>query len=104
MSKSRKETRFDVTKQIEEGLGREARLRILKILVKNPSRTKTLTKYKICVLTGLKAKDVDRHLKKLVETGWVEYLQVGDIKRYKLNMENPNILPLIEFFTKTRYI
>jgi hypothetical protein len=104
MSKKPRERSGDISQQIEEGLGGEARLRILKVLSKTPSRAKALTKYKISILTGLKAKDVDRHLNRLVETRWVQCIQMNDLKEFKLNSENPNVSYLVDFFTKAKYI
>ena len=104
MSKKPRKEIGDISQQIEEGLGGAARLRILRVLAKKPSQANALTKYKISTLTGLKAKDVNRHLNKLVETRWVQCIQMQDLKKFKLNPENPNIYYLTVFFTKTKYI
>ena len=104
MRSTRKENHAEVDELIEKGLGREARLRILKFLIKNPSREESLTKYRIAVLTGLKGKAVDGHLSKLVETGWVQSTQINDLKKYRVNSRNPNIPHLIDFFTRIKYV
>ena len=104
MCSAKKRIHVEVDKQIEKGLGREARLRILKFLIKNPSRDKFLTKYRITVLTGLKGKAVEGHLNKLIETGWVQCTQMNDMKKYGLNSKNPNIPHLVDFFTKIKYV
>jgi DNA-binding transcriptional ArsR family regulator len=104
MRSTRKENHAEVDELIEKGLGREARLRILKFLIKNPSREESLTKYRIAVLTGLKGKAVDGHLSKLVETGWVQSTQINDLKKYRVNSRNPNIHHLIDFFTRIKYV
>lgn len=104
MRSTREEHHPEVDELVEKGLGREARLRILKFLIKNPSREKSLTKYRIAVLTGLKGKAVEEHLNKLVETGWVQFTQVNDLKKYGVNSKNPNILHLIDFFTRIKYV
>ena len=104
MCSTRKSIHAEVDKKVEKGLGREARLRILKFLIKNPSRDKSLTKYRITVLTGLKGKAVEEHLNILIETGWVQCAQVNDLKKYRLNSKNPNIQHLADFFTKIKYV
>ena len=91
----------DARKPIEEGLGNAGRLRILRALVsgENPSQTK----YGLEKATGLSPAYVRKHLKVLVETGWVKEYNYNP-KVYMLNLDNTKVRYLLDFFKKVGYV
>jgi len=89
-----------IQRLVEEGLGSPSRLRILRILSSGEEASQT--KYGLERKTGLKAVDVRKHLKILVETGWVKEHDY-DPPVYTLNLDNPKVLSLVDFFKKIGY-
>jgi len=90
----------NVQRIVEEGLGSASRLRILSVLTSEgePSQTK----YGLEKRIGLKPIDVRKHLRVLVETGWVKEHDY-DPPVYTLNLDNPKVLSLVDFFKKIGY-
>ncbi len=87
-------------REIEAGLGSLGRLKILGALA---GGKEFLTKYALERDTGLKPVDVRSNLKVLVEIGWVEEYRYQP-RKYRLNLENPNVAHLVHFLNETRYI
>jgi len=93
--------RTDVRRRVEEGLGSVGRLRILRILASVEYSTQT--KYGLEKHTGLSPVYVRRHLKILIETGWVKELKYSP-PVYMLNPENLKTRFLVDFFRKINYL
>ena len=91
----------DAKKMIEEGLGSAGRLRILQALASKEVASRT--RYSLRQITGLKAEDVNKHLKVLVDTGWVKEHDYNP-PVYTLNTDNPKTRILTEFFEKMGYL
>jgi len=94
----------DRQKEIEEVLGNVSRLRILKYLTRGVDSGETFSRYKLKQLTGIRSKDLDRHLRILVENEWVEEIKIDHIRKYRLNMGNPKVVALTQFFKKVENI
>ena len=92
--------RKSIIKDVEESLGSSGRLRILRFLTKNPEGEIALTRYKLKVLTGIKTKNVNNHLKILVKNGWVEEISLNGVKKYKLNLKERKTELLTDFLQK----
>lgn len=90
--------------EIEEALGSSGRIRILKFLIKNPKSEQSLSVFRLRTLTGLRGKNVEKHLETLVKWSWVEEIGIDGGKKYRLRRENPKVEALIEFFKNTGYI
>jgi DNA-binding transcriptional ArsR family regulator len=87
----------DIQRLVEEGLGSPSRLRILRILSSGEEASQT--KYGLERKTGLKPVDVRKHLKILVETGWVKEHEF-DPPVYTVNLENQKARFLVDFFRR----
>ena len=74
------------------------RLRILRSLARNPRREASLSEYRLRALTGLRHTDIRRHLELLVTHGWVEEVEAGSLKRYRLNVDAPYVGKLMDLF------
>lgn len=84
-------------KQLLKVIGNASRLKILLALWKY---NKELRIYKICQFTGLGRSAVRRHIQVLVESGIVSKKLYGEIPLFTINVRNPIVLALIEFFGK----
>lgn len=80
---------------VEKGLGSRGRLRILRCLSEHLHSA--LTKYMLKKETGLSQAEVKRHLKILVDIGWVYEGSLTPLT-YHLNLKNPVVKNLIIFF------
>jgi DNA-binding transcriptional ArsR family regulator len=91
----------DVQKVVEKGLGSIGRLRILRVLASG--KVVSQTKYSLERKTGLKPIAVRKHLKILMETGWVKEHDYNP-RVYTLNPDNPKTKVLVDFFKSVGYI
>jgi len=80
--------------QVEAGLGNPCRLRILRTLMRSPS--KPLTGYLLQKYTLLNPREVKKHLEVLVDLGWLEETPYKP-KKYRINQQNEDMLRLMEF-------
>ncbi len=86
---------------VEEGLGTIGRIKILAELSKKPDES--FTKYAILKGTRLKRSDLKDNLRHLVSINWVkEYRSI--YPKYQINLDNPAVQLLRDFFKKSGYI
>ena len=90
--------------EMEEAMGSRGRLRVLKFLVRNPKGEPALSVFRLKTLTGLRGRNVEKHLETLVKRGWVEEIPILGGRKYRLKRENPRVEALIQFFKKADYI
>jgi len=86
--------------EVEVALRSPANLKVLRVLLQN--RSKYLTKYYISKETGVP--NSTRIMKALVELGWVEKQTISGHTRYRINMKNPKVKALLDFFTRIGYL
>ncbi|MFQ6076457.1 MAG: hypothetical protein ACE5Z5_10045 [Candidatus Bathyarchaeia archaeon] len=98
------EDRRQIQHRVEVGLGSRTRLRILKALIKQRRGGGSLSTHKIKSLAGLKTKDAKKHIRVLVETGWIREIPLVEVKKYQLNLENADVEHLVKFFRKIGYV
>jgi len=79
-------------------LGNKSRLRILITLWKSREE---LTVYRICKSTGLKRSVVYRHMRALIDGGFVERKRYGEIFLFTLNLKSSYGRAFKEFLDKT---
>lgn len=84
-------------RQVEKGLGSVGRLRILRALASGEAASQT--RYGLERLTGLKPVDVRKHLKVLIETGWVKEHDYNP-PVYTLNLDDQKAKFLVDFFER----
>jgi len=88
--------------EIEKAICSISTLRVLATMGKQPS--KTFSKYALRKETMLNERDISRAIKKLIEINWIKELNLGRIRLYQINLENPKTKHLIEFLKKVKYI
>ncbi|MCS7374310.1 MAG: hypothetical protein NDF56_04960 [archaeon GB-1845-036] len=88
--------------EIEKAICRVSNLRIIGVMASHPS--KTFTRYTLKKNTLLNLRDVENALRRLVEIGWVEELNMGGIKVYRLNLGNVKVHETIKFLKNVKYI
>jgi len=79
-------------------IGSRGRLKILRTLYEQGEINIT----RLVKLTSLNHKNVEKHLRYLVETGLVKEKRVGRIRLYSINYSNPYIDPLIQLLENLR--
>lgn len=91
----------DIRRLIEEGLGNAGRFKILRALASG--ETPSQTKYGLEKITGLSPVYVRKHLKVLIDTGWVKEYNYNP-KVYTLNLDDFRARLLVDFFQKVGYV
>ena len=86
--------------EVEVALRSPAHFKVLKVLLQN--RSKYLTKYYISKETGIP--NPARILETLVRLDWVEEQTISGHTRYRINMKNPKVKALLDFFTRVGYL
>jgi Fic family protein len=82
--------------QIEKVLGNPCKLRILRVLVKNPQ--KPLTQHLLAKHTHLNPREVKKHLEYLIKLNWVEKTPYKPFK-YRINKQDEDVKRLVEFLS-----
>lgn len=94
-----KEFKRSIWDELEVGLGGGKKFRLLLQLALNPE--KAFTKYALAKATGLRTPSIDRHLKTLIEIGWVKE-NLYKPRTYQINLENRTVKMLLEFLEKIK--
>jgi len=92
---------LNADEELEVGLGSVGKLRIMRVLARR--KEEAYTKYALERATGLKPVDIRSDLKSLTLMKWVKEYPYRP-KKYKINMDNPTVAYLIDFFIKARYV
>ena len=87
----------DVWAEVERGLGSSGRIKILRYMIEHP--TEQFTRYILRRPTGLSTEELTRHLRVLVELGWIKEFP-HEPKTYRINMQNEIVVAIAEFFRK----
>lgn len=90
----------DIQERVEKGLGSPGKLKILKLLLRNPDHL--FTRYEIGKKVPLRPVDVRNDLKVLVDLGWVKELAIQP-RKYSINLEDELVKELRTFFRNIRY-
>jgi Fe2+ or Zn2+ uptake regulation protein len=90
----------DIQERVEKGLGSPGKLKILKLLLRNPDHL--FTRYEIGKKIPLRPVDVRNDLKILVDLGWVKELAIQP-RKYSINLEDKVVKELRTFFRNIRY-
>jgi hypothetical protein len=88
--------------EVEKGLCGAGKLKILRLLIKNPDHA--FTRYEIGKKVPNDPVSIRNDLKTLVQINWVTEFQVQHLSKYSINRENLTVKPLADFFRETRYI
>lgn len=91
----------DIQRLVEESLGSAGRLRVLRFMASGEKPT--YTRYSLEKLTGLSPAYVRKHLKVLVENGWVKELNYAS-PVYALNLDDSKVSLLVDYFRKIGYL
>lgn len=91
----------ETRQKIETGLGTIGRIKIMAELAKKPNGS--FTKYALLKGTGLKRSDLKENLRQLITIDWIkEYKSI--YPAYQINLVNPTVQLLSDFFKKSGYV
>jgi len=94
--------RRELREEVEKAVCSISTFRVLAEMASKPS--KAFTKYALKKATMLNERDVANALRKLVEVNWVEELDLGRVKLYRLNVGNERVKVFVEFLRNIGYI
>lgn len=91
-----------VADEIERVLTNAGKIKILRLLMKNPDRI--FTRYEIGKKTPLNPKDITNDLDILVQVGWVREFRIHHLKKYAINLDDELTRQFFDFFRKIKYV
>jgi hypothetical protein len=87
--------------EVKEGLGTIGRIKVMAELARKPNEA--FTKYALLKSTRLKRRDLKENLQHLIGINWVKEHKTI-YPKYQINLENPTVQLLNDFFKKSGYI
>ncbi len=91
-----------VVDEIETALSSIGKLKILRLLMKNPDHA--FTRYEIGKKTPINPRDIKNNLQALLEIGWLRELKYGHLQKYSINTDHKIVQRLSNFFRDIDYI
>jgi hypothetical protein len=86
---------------VEKGLGTIGKLKILRLLLKEPDHA--FTKYEINKRTSLSPDVIGNSLESLVALDWVKEIHIQHLTKYYINLKNADVCSVRAFFGKVKY-
>ena len=96
------ETRRQVDREVERGLGSVGKLKILRLLLEKPDQA--FTRYAIGQKISNDPASIRSDLKTLVEINWVTEFKVQHLSKYTINLDKDVVRQLAIFFQELRHI
>jgi len=91
-----------VVDEIETALSSIGKLKILRLLMKNPDHA--FTRYEIGKKTPINLRDIKNNLQALLEIGWLTELKYGHLQKYSINLDHNLVQRLLTFFRDIDYL
>jgi response regulator of citrate/malate metabolism len=88
--------------EVEKGLSGAGKLKILRLLMKNPDHA--FTRYEIGKKVPSDPVSIRNNLQTLIQINWVTNFQVQHLNKYSINLENDVVKRLVDFLREIRYI
>jgi hypothetical protein len=87
---------------IERAITSPGKLKILRLLMRTPDHA--FTRYEIRKKILLSPEDIKKDLATLVDVGWVREHEVQHLQKYTINLGNPLVKQLLDFFKNIKYV
>ena len=92
----------DIERDIEKGLCGAGKLKILRLLLRNPDHA--FTRYEIGKTVPNDPVSIQNDLKTLVQINWVRPFNVYHLNKYAINLEHEVVQRLADFLRDIRYL
>ncbi len=96
------ETEKRVIDEVETALSSLGKLKILRLLMKNPDHA--FTRYEIGKKIPINPRNIKNNVQALFEIGWLTELKYGYLQKYSINMDHNIVQHLSNFFRDIGYI
>jgi hypothetical protein len=96
------ETEKRVIDEVETALSSLGKLKILRLLMKNPDHA--FTRYEIGKKIPINPRNIKNNVQSLFEIGWLTELKYGYLQKYSINMDHNIVQHLSNFFRDIGYI
>jgi hypothetical protein len=93
--------RNNTPEDIEQGVGSVGKLKILRLLLTNPSHA--FTRYEIGKKVPNDPVSIRNDLAILTRLNWVTHYKIQHLDKYAINVEHETVRALSEFFRAVRY-
>jgi len=91
-----------VIDEVEIALSSIGKLKILRLLMKNPDHA--FTRYEIGKKIPINPRDIKNNIQALLEIGWLKELKYGHLQKYSINIDHNIMQHLSSFFRDIGYI
>ena len=91
-----------VIDEVEIALSSIGKLKILRLLMKNPDHA--FTRYEIGKKIPINPRDIKNNIQALLEIGWLKELKYGHLQKYSINIDHNIVQRLSNFFRDIDYI
>jgi Fic family protein len=91
-----------VIDEVEIALSSIGKLKILRLLMKNPDHA--FTRYEIGKKTPINPRDIKNNIQTLLEIEWLKELNYGHLQKYSINIDHNIVQHLSIFFRDISYI
>ncbi len=90
------------SREIEAGLAGVGKLKILRLLMEQPSHA--FTRYEMGKKISNDPTSIRNDLQSLVEIGWVTETKIQHLTKYSINLDKPIVKKLADFLRDVRYL
>lgn len=88
--------------KVDRGLGSVGKLKILRLLMQQSHHA--FTRYEIGKKVTIDSVSIRNDIKILMEINWVTEFKVQHLRKYSINLDNPIVNELIDFFREVGYV
>ena len=95
-------SRNKVPEEIEQGMGSIGKLKILRLLLSDPSHA--FTRYEIGKRIANDPVSIRNDLATLTRLNWIKHYKIQHLDKYSINLDHETIKALSDFFYTVRYL
>jgi hypothetical protein len=92
----------EIEDKVDRGLGSVGKLKILRLLISRPHHA--FTRYELGKKIPIDLVSIRNDINVLMDINWVTEFKVQHLSKYSINLANPIINKLIEFFRQIGYV
>jgi hypothetical protein len=95
-------SRNNGSEEIEQGIGSVGKLKILRLLLSDPSHA--FTRYEIGKRIANDPVSIRNDLATLTRLNWITHYKIQHLDKYSINLDHEIVRALSDFFTAVRYL
>lgn len=92
----------NLPEEIEQGIGSIGKLKILRLLLSDPSHA--FTRYEIGKKVANDPVSIRNDLATLTQLNWITHYKIQHLDKYSINLDHETVKALSDFFNAVRYL